>query len=312
MSWLVTLARWLCPNYFKEAKLTQKAQVITIAFSHYCELACWSLKYAKIPFVERGFAPGQHVLPALSVRVGQDNKKYISGSSRTTSVKEESLKSENLTEEEKLRAKKRDASARATAVPFAVMPNGKVLLDSWEIAEYAFPNDQVDDELKRLLDNEIGPLSRRAVYCHILQPHNRSFFDKLCMTGRGWFIRLLWSTFLGNMLLKTMGKMFNVKDAASVQKCREDLIAASTKLEKFLDQRQGRYISGDYIGLADIAVASLFAPLVSPPLYCAGRYEAVFNELMLHDPEIRKDTEFWRNTKVGRYVLDVYENHRLH
>ena len=312
MSWLVKIAKWVCPNYFLEARKSQKFQVITIGFSHYCELACWALRHARIPFVEHGFAPGQHVLPALSVRVGQPDRKYLSTSSRPTTVKEESLNADTMTEEEKKRAKKRDSSARATAVPFAVKPDGEVLLDSWSIAEFAFPNDQIDPELKALLDNEIGPLSRRSVYCYALQPQNRSSFDKLCMAGRGWFIRLLWSLFLGNMLVKTMSKMFNINDSVSVQKCKSDLHLAVGKLEKYLEKRKGQYMNGDYVGLPDIAIASLFAPLVSPPLYCEGKYSALFEEMIAKDAEIRKETEYWRKTPVGQYVLDVYSNYRMY
>eukprot|EP01040_Poterioochromonas_malhamensis_P006518 gene6518-7018_t len=312
MAFYVTLAKWLCPNYFKVAEDTNKYQVITIQFSHFCELACWSLRLAKIPFREHGFAPGQHVLPALSVRVGRD-KKYLSNSSRTTSVKEEVSKSScgQLSEEDLKKAKRRDLSARATAVPFAVTPSGDVLLDSWSIAQHAFPNDTIDPELKDLLDNEIGPLARRAVYTHILKESNRNLFNELCMNGRGWFIRLLWTLFLGNMMVKTMMKMFNIKDTPTVQKCHDDLVRAVERLDHYIDERKGKFINGDTIGLSDIAIASLFSPLIQHPNYCEGRYTKTFNELLKRDADIRRDSDYFRQTKSGQYVYEIYDHYRL-
>jgi hypothetical protein len=139
MSWIVTVASWVCPSYFKIGKITNNIQVITISFSHYCELACWSLKFNGKSYKEQGYAPVQHVFPALSVRVGQkDGKKYLSKSSRTESSKEDKLKGKELTEEEKKKAMKRDTAARATSVPLAILPSGQVLLDSWEIPCYEF------------------------------------------------------------------------------------------------------------------------------------------------------------------------------
>jgi hypothetical protein len=313
MSWLVTIASWVCPSYFKIAKISNSVQVISISFSHYCELACWSLKFNGKSYKEQGYAPVQHVFPALSVRVGQnDGKKYLSKSSRTESVKEGNLKGKDLTEEEKKKAIKRDTSARATAVPFAILPSGQVLLDSWEIASYAFAEDKIDPELKSILDTELGPLARRMVYCQILLPKNKDMFNRLCMLGRGWFIRLLWSTFLGGMAFSTMMKMFDVKNEESVRKCREDLVKTVEQLETYLEKtRKGTFLNGDEISFADIALASMFAPLVTPPLYCEGKYNHLFNELMERDDEIRKETNHWRNTKVGQYTLEIYSKYRL-
>ena len=304
MSFLVRLANWFCPNYFKDAKVTNSVQVITIGLSHYCEFACWALKLANINFQERAYSPGQHVFPALAVRVGT-GKKYLSTSSRAKQGKEANQNFEAMSEEEKKKAKKRDISARSTAVPVAVKPDGTVLLDSWEIASYGLGNN-IDPELKTIIDEEIGPLSRQRVYSILLQQRNHDLLNKLCLTGRGWLFSFLWKIYLGGFVLKSLQKMFGGNE----EKVKQDLLKTLPKIDKFLDKRQGEFINGDKISLGDVALASLFAPLVSPPLYSEGKYNHIFNELMERDEEARKEIEFWRNTKVGQYTLGIYSKYR--
>ena len=84
---ILQLSKWSNPNFFTLAKKEKKAQVLSIAFSHYCELAVWALQASSVPLHEHGYAPMQHVLPVLSVRVAQ-REKYLSASSRVTKVGE--------------------------------------------------------------------------------------------------------------------------------------------------------------------------------------------------------------------------------
>ncbi|KAH8091928.1 L-cystine transmembrane transporter [Aureococcus anophagefferens] len=95
MSKLVALARWTQRDLIKLAKAENQPQLLTIPYSHYCELAAWSLDRAAKPYREHGYAPGEHVLPSAS---------------------------------------RGRASPTLTAVP-VVMPDGAVLADSWAIAE---------------------------------------------------------------------------------------------------------------------------------------------------------------------------------
>lgn len=288
MSLILWAAKFFSPNFFQLAKQSNSIQVITICFSHYCELAVWSLTKAGLKFDEYHCAPGQHVLPALSVRVGDKKNRHLSTSSAMNDKK----------------------SARSTAVPLAVLPDGKVLVDSWEIAQYSgLP--PVDSDLKKILDEDVGVLARKIIYCHVLQPQNKGIFDELVTNGRGWFWNICWYLFVGNHVRKLLMKLFNVKDTQAVAECKQKMKEVTERLDNIIKSRSTQFIRGNEISINDIALASLFAPLVCPPLYYGGKFTRSFNKLIDQDSEARKEVEYWRQTITGQYVLDLYNQHRL-
>lgn len=314
MSWLLWFAKIFSPNFFTLARESNKVQLVTIAFSHYSEFAAWALRLGKVPVQEHAYSPGQHALPVLNLRIGNKDKKYLSKSSRMKSAKEakdEDNSINDLSNEEQAKKEKRDTSARATAVPVAVQPNGNVLLDSWDIATSVKGLNTIDPKIKQILDEEIGPYSRQMVYSKLLLPHNLPYFHKLCQIGHGWFFRLCWSLFLGSQTAQLLRKMIDPNNKELTDTCREKLVAGVAKIEKALDERSGPYLNGQKVGLADIALASLFAPLVSPPNYCEGKFSVVFNEILEKSVDMREETEYWRKTKVGQYVLEIYAKHRM-
>lgn len=311
MSLILWVAKTISPDFFKLAKTTNEAQILTISFSHYCEIACWAFRLAKIPYKEHSYAPGQHVLPVLSVRVGNKDKKYLSSSSRVSSVKEQDrlAKATNETDEERKKREKVDKSKRSTAVPLAILPDGNVLLDSWDCARKAGFTD-IDPELKKVLDEDVGPAARQLIYYHILKPENQKYFHELCLHNHGWFWRTCWTLFVGSYVLKLMTKLFAPK-TFSPESTREKLDQAFVTVEGYLNRRKGKYLDGDEIGLSDIALASLAAPLLSPPLYYEGKFTHIFNKIFDSDASVRAERDKYRNTAVGQYILEIYAKHRL-
>lgn len=307
MSWIVFIAKWISPDFKKCARQSNSIQLVSIGFSHYCEFAAWCLKAKGIPFKEHAYLPLQHVFPALAVRVGGPQK-HLSASSRTTAVPDP-----NLTEAEAaaLAAKeaKRDKNARATAVPLAVCPQGEVWTDSWDIASKSGLKD-IDPELKKLLDESVGPRARQLAYSYILQPRNNNIWNKLLTFGTGWFWQLLWWMFLGNFLKKNMMKSMRPNDPQAVAECRAELEASLQKLDAIITGKRTPFLGGESLGIADIAVASLFAPLVNPPMYCGGRYTPIFEELMAQDKDLRAEVDRMRATPTGAYVMELYAKHR--
>eukprot|EP01033_Poteriospumella_lacustris_P010186 gene10186-7262_t len=306
------VAKTFTPNYFKLAKDQQAIQMVTISFSHYCELAVWALEKGGKKLVEHDYAPGQHALPVMRVRV-YDRERHFSQSSRLMGVKEkETLENCGvpLTEEERKKSKRRDAAARATAVPVAVLPDGRVLTDSWELAEFSgLPS--IPPDLKVLLDNELGPLNRQAVYSIMLKPANIQLFHRLCTTNRHWLFRSFWHAYLGNYVIKIMKKVFRPFDEVAVTKCKGSLQQTFDRLDRLVADRKGTYLLGDELSLADIALASLAAPILLPPLYCGGKFTAQFQELYLSDPDARGEIDKWRSTITGQYVMKLYADHRV-
>ena len=309
MAWMVFFAKLLSPNFKQIAKESNKIQLVTIGFSHYCELAAWCLKAEGIPFTEHAYGPAQHVLPAIALRVGGKSEKHLSSSSRMTVVV-----SPNQTPEEaaKIAARevKRDKSARSTAVPVAVDPHGEVWADSWDIAtKTGLP--EIDPTMKKLLDEKVGIWARQLSYHYVLSPRNNNIFNQLFTINSSWWWKLLWWLFLSSNIKQAMVKMMKPYDQAAVTECRNNLNTTLNELNTIVLSKKTKFLYTDAtIGVSDIAVAALIGPLVNPPEYCEGRYKDVFNMMIAQDPEARAEMERVRSMPIGKYVMELYADHR--
>jgi len=307
MSWLVTVAKWVSPDFRSLAKSTNSIQFVSIGLSHYCDFAAWCLKVKGFKVEEYQYAPVQHVFGALALRVGGPTR-HLSTSSRTTNVLPP-----GLTEEEaaKIAAKeiRKDKAARSTAVPVAICPKGEVWTDSWDIAKRAGFED-IDPELKKLLDEEIGPLARQYAYHFILQPRNNNIFNELLTYNTGFLWRCLWWLFLGSYAKKILVKAMQPYHTGAVAECRAKLEVALKRTDEIIASKKTPFLGGATIGAADIAVAALAGPLVNAPQYCDGRYAPIFDKLMQQDDELRAEVMRVRATPTGAYAMMMYEKYR--
>lgn len=205
MSWLIPkIAHWTQPNFYALANNQGKIQLLTLGFSHYVEIARWSLQLKGIKFVEHAYVPGQHILPVLAARVCGEAL-LLSDSSYVTPVGDRKKGVEDTSKEAK-RAK----SSRSTAVPLAIIPNSKeALADSWSIAKYSGLA-PIENDFKILLDTKLGPLSRQLAYSYILK--QKSWFSELCSVNQPWWWRMLWGLFVGGYVLKLLEKIFRPYD----------------------------------------------------------------------------------------------------
>jgi glutathione S-transferase len=308
MSWLVFFSKLISPNFAALSKRSNSIQLVSIGFSHYCELASWCLKAKGLPYQEHAYVPLAHVFPALAIRVGNKSEKHLSCTSRTTAVADPNLTPEQVAA---LAAKeaKRDKASRSTAVPVAVCPDGKVWKDSWEIATKTGLTD-IDPSLKSLLDEQVGPLARQLAYTYILLPRNDNIWNKLFTYQTGWLWGLLWWAFLNKFLKKTMIKTMRPYQPEAVSECRTKLEAALKQLDAIITNKKTPFLGGNSIGVADIAVASLMAPMVNPQMYCGGKYAHIFEQLMAQDNELKDEVDRVRATPAGAYVMQLYAKHR--
>ena len=153
---VVTLAKWTMPNLRQLSKNDQKPYLQTISFSHYNEMARWSLSFAGISFVEHGYAPVQHVLPAIATRVGKTKDQNVLQDKSSTVI---AVKSKSDADN-KPGNKKKEGSSKLTSLPLLVQPDGKVLTDSWEITQWACKECGIQtapETLCKVLDEEVGP-----------------------------------------------------------------------------------------------------------------------------------------------------------
>ena len=171
-TFIVTLARWTQPNFVEKARQSGRLQLLTIPYSHYVEVARWSLQIGNIKFVEHQFSPMQHIIPVISVRIRPEQ--ITVPTTTTTKI----IRPESINKDDK---KKKSATAGATSVPLAILPSGQVMADSWDIAQYSGTS-PISDTMKQILDDELGPFVRQYTYYFLLKPSNHNVWDRL-VTG---------------------------------------------------------------------------------------------------------------------------------
>lgn len=282
----------------EKASKTHKAQLLTIPYSHYVEFARWSLLLGNKPFEENWYMPGQHVLPLLSLRVAGKKKHLSSSSFVTKSGRDPATISE-----------KKANQSRSTAVPALVKPNGEVLTDSWMIANDSGLLPLTDPTLKKMYDEELGPLARQFAYNFLLKPEHRQSWDDLLKYMQGWLWLILYF-FLGTYIHSIMAKVFGLGKQDLFAKCENDLNDLFERIAKERLPKNSRYINGEEISVEDIALCSLASPALIPEKYCGGCFTPIFNDCIAKDKEFLSRLEKYRATPVGKYVLQFYEENR--
>lgn len=307
MSWLVTLSKLISPDFRSLAKSTNSVQLVSIGLSHYCDFAAWCLKVKGFKTEEYQYAPIQHIFGALALRVGGPTR-HLSSTSRTTEVQVPDLTDEQAAQKTAKEIRK-DKAARSTAVPVAICPKGVVWTDSWEFATHTGLA-TIDPELKKVLDEDIGPLSRQLAYHYILQPRNDNIFNQLLTHNTNFIWRFLWWLFLGSYAKKILIKTMQPFHAGAVAECRAKLEVALKFVDQRITSKTTPFLAGTEIGTADIAVAALVGPLVNSPRYCEGRYAPLFEKLMQQDDDLRAEVMRVRATPTGAYSMMMYEKYR--
>ena len=278
-------------DFKARAGKTQKGQLVSIAYSHFVEGARWCLDLDGASYEEHGYAPGQHILPVISVRVPKGGGTAFSASSNVSGNKEK---------------------PSPTSVPVMVTPSGTVLRDSWEVAA-STKLKPIDPELKTLFDEELGPAVRALAYCYLFKQTTIPHFVKMCTEGRHWFFRLVWHLGFGTYLIKRMIKIFKTDEPATFPACVEKTRVIFAKIDAILEAKKTPYLAGDTPGVADVFLASLVAVVTNPDEYggsdnSLSRY---VNEQARLDPEYAAHIEHWRATTTGQYTLQLYKTHRL-
>jgi glutathione S-transferase len=295
MGQITTIARLTQTDFKKVAKRTNVPQLITIPYSHFVELGRWSLQIKGKPFVENGYAPGQHVLPVVATRLGSG--KYLSKSSYVERVQGRPLD------------EKKAANARSTAVPLLVLPDQRILTDSWEIATVEAGFEPLSDEDKTLYDRDLGPTARQWAYSYVLKHENKPCLDIMFTTNTGWLWRIIW-WFVSSYLHKTLCKLFLPFNPQTNRECRDKLDAHFAQLDERVKNKKGKYLRGDTISLEDLALCSLGAVVVMPPLYAKGLYNKGFDMMAASDREFVRERDAYRNTATGQYILNFYAENR--
>lgn len=286
------IARTTQKDYRALASASNVPQLLTIPYSHFCEMGGWSLSAAGVAFQEQPFAPGQHILPVLALRTGGSDGPHLSSSSAVRGPNQ--------------------VGRHYTGVPALALPNGRVLVDSWSIvAEAARVSamPMVPKGLIQLLDKELAPATRALAYAALLRPGNSDIWKALCTDAGSIMWRTVWWAGFGTRLTQRMRETFKTSDTDAMAACRRrvDELFNKIEVEHLRALAEHQFLGGTQPGLADIALAALASPIVGPSLYCGGKYAHIFEELEARDAEYAKMLMVYRATAVGKHVLRVYE-----
>jgi glutathione S-transferase len=248
-----------------------RALLVTIPFSHYCEKARWALDRAGVDYVEQGHVPGFHRL-----------------------------------------AVKR-AKSRKTSVPVLVA-DGATLDDSSDILAWAdgkapagrelYPRDDAARRevlaLEEHLDEELGPHIRRVMYFHLL-PRPGLTLGLMDQRTPGWQRGILRVMF---PLLRAGMRRFMDIDARTADESRGRTLRVFDDVEKRLEGGR-RYLVGDAFTAADLTLAALAGPAVTPPEHSV-RFPAIdalpeAAAALLREVQARP---------VAEYLRRMYREHR--
>jgi len=198
--------------------------------SHYCEKIRWALDYKKLDYQTVNLLPGFHASTAIKL-AGRSSVPVITHDDKAV----------------------RNSSDIITYLDETFPEHPLTPVDAQQ------KQDALDWE--KFADKEIGPYARKVCY-HTLLNHPALVVPLLTVNGPWygpWVIRLMFPA-----LRKKMRKLMDINDA-SVQIAQQHLTQA---IDKVYTHLQGKpYLVGGQFSRADLAVASLLAPLCRPNGY---------------------------------------------
>mmetsp|Transcript_47048 Transcript_47048/g.87970 ORF Transcript_47048/g.87970 Transcript_47048/m.87970 type:complete len:266 (+) Transcript_47048:62-859(+) len=258
--------------------MAEPGTLYTIPFSHYCELARWSLQVAKIPFVEYPYLPGIHMF---------------------------------FSPVERIRRRAEEAgTGKGSGTPLYVAASGEVLGDSWQVLQLAGLG-SVPEDVFQTLNYGVGPAIRAIVYADALRNDRDHTLKKFGADSPvSWWQHFLWS--LGGFRRTVAGKMWEqmVGDEERQAKTLQDFEEALTKLDAELAKPTSCFKGSkpDELTASALALAALLAPAVCPPNYTGNLMSPPQYEDFSEPHQQRMKA--WRERPIGKFVLDVYRLHR--
>jgi len=244
----------------------KKPILYVFAISHFCEKARWAMDRSGIEYKLKFMAPGVHAQKAT--KLGLDK----------------------------------------TSVPFLQTEDG-ILQGSPQIIDWIdanledttlnlTPNEECRS-LEQRLDDKIGIHIRRYYYSEAMLDCPETV-KPIFKIGIPFHHKLL----VDSIWSKVPAMMAKSMDLGPEQHLQSRAIVDSEMdwLDNILKDGR-RYLSGDVFTRADLAAASLLAPLVSPANH------PTYSEFVL-PPRVSADTKIWENRPILKWVDNMYQTHR--
>jgi len=244
------------------------ARFVTIPLSHYCERARWALDLSGISYREESHVPLFHRL-ATSRAGGRTVPVLVVGREVI------------------------DDSAAIVRWVDRRVPRVRLFSGSPEERQTVI-------EYERFVEREIGPHVRRWAYGHLLQQYQ---LLKPCFTSGAPLVERFLAPAAVRLTLPLIRRVYRI-DPGRAQKSLQRARAALDEIGRRLTP-DCRYLVGNQLSAADLALGALAAPLVFPSQY--GGVLPTFETL---PAAMRAEVEAVRATPVGQFVLRLYERER--
>ncbi len=268
----------LMPKSF-DPKTIRTPHLVTIPYSHYCELGRWALEHAGIDFVEAKYIPGYHAKVVGQLRRDKSDRSESSYVGQESGV---------------------HGGRRKYAVPLLCLTDGRIIRDSWEILEYALG--PVNDEWKTTFDQELGIAVRQLGYQYLLSPESRHLINGM-ITSASLYERILWK-FIQGKVVDGMRQLLSITPENAAL-AKETILRVFDAIEGVLGERGGTLDEDGQFGPMDIAFCSLAAYCVMPDNF--GNGAVSMPTMDQFHPEYQAFIQQCRSTAAGEYVLASYE-----
>lgn len=236
--------------------------------SHFCEKARWLLDHKELDFVAQNVTPGVHRAFA-QLKTGQ-NKLPI------------------LKDGEKYIA----GSTHIALYLDDVYPEHRLLRGDPQLREKTLEIDEITIEL--------GIHVRRWGLAHALAEGDESL--EIIIGEKGYLRQF--EKFSKPIIKSLMSKRYQLEDER-VALSKGSLITTVEDLNKILVENGCRYLVGDRLGLADIAVCSMLAPLLELPSTPWEREQGNH-----HSAEFVEFNQYLLDLPLGQYIKRIYATER--
>ncbi len=236
--------------------------------SHFCEKARWMLDHKELSYVAHNLIPGVHRAFA-QLKTGQ-NKLPI------------------LKDQEQWVA----GSTQIALYLDDVYPEHRLLSSDPELRQKALEVDA--------LANELGRHVRRWVLAHALQGNDESLE---ILIGEKGYLRQF-EKYTKPLLRKLVSKGYQL-ESEKVEQSKQHLDHMIEQLNQLLIANHGRYLVGQRLGLADIAVCAMLAPILAVP---GTPWETEHAEQF--SPALLDYRNSLTDLPLGQYVLRIYQTER--
>ncbi len=212
-------------------------KLITIAFSHYNEKARWALDRFGVRFHERPYMPLFHAIGVLAIA-----PRYGLGTPTKHSSR---LATPVLVTDDDHCIRGSDAIMRYVSDRYANADSS------------LYPNEEAAS-LAYEFTFELGPYTRRIAYLHLLADEHAigDLADANVGARQAWLFRRA-QPFVKRFVGRRLGVTADRAERA-LQRVRQSLATVSARI------RGRRYLTGDRFTAADIAFASMMAPVILP------------------------------------------------